>query len=111
MIEHLNNRMLCLQDLYKQLDEKHQQDYRLNSAVVNDMTTRKKSILNVLSTNQVDFHSRINLESKIVQIDNRLAKAQGSVSNYKNRILSVLNIVKFEMFKIDDLLLLKLQQD
>lgn len=110
MFDHLNDTMLFLQNLHKQLSARYHRDYHLDDIIIQDMLERKQSIINLLFSTNIDFKSRVKLENKIVEIDKRIAKSQGTITNYKNHILSILNIVKLEMFKLDDLMQFKLQQ-
>ena len=109
MYRHLNSHMELYQHLYTKLNFMFHYDYSLDEAVSNSLASRKKDILAVLLCNTLEFKDRVRLEHMIVQVDNRLCKSQGSCQQYTSSILNIMEHLKGEMFKLDDLLQFKLR--
>lgn len=109
MSRHMNSHMKLYQHLYTTLNSMFHYDYSLDETVADSLVNRKKDILAVLLSNTVEFKDRVMLEHKIVQIDNRLCKSHGSNQQYTTSILNIMEHVKGEMFKLDDLMEYKLR--
>ena len=109
MSSHLNSHMDSYQRFYKKLNFMFHQDYTLDEPVLDLLVKRKQNILAVLMFNTIKFKDRAILENKIVQIDNRIGKSHGGNQQYIRTILQIMDHLKYEMFKLDDLLEYKLR--
>lgn len=104
-LAHLEKHLEIYKTQYLKLDTLLHLDNTLSDAVKNDMTTRKQAIINFLLSNETSLRTKVSLENKIVQIDNKLTRANSDNAPFKTKILSTMETLKREMFTLDDIIL------